>query len=50
MTKKAYIIGYNHMDLVWRRCFEDHSYFEGNVIRPYSDIEEAQFDQWLELV
>lgn len=50
MNKKAYIICYNHMDPVWRRCFENHFEFEGNVIRPYSDIEEAQFDQWLKIV
>jgi hypothetical protein len=29
------------MDEIWRRCFRDHFYYEGNVIRPYAEIEEA---------
>ncbi|HHW47729.1 MAG TPA: hypothetical protein GXX14_03815 [Clostridiaceae bacterium] len=50
MDKKAYIICLNHMDPLWRRCFNEHYNFEGSVIRPYSDIEEALFDQWLDII
>jgi len=49
-VKKAYIICDNHMDPLWRRCFEDHFYYRGNVVRPYAQIEEALFERWLAIV
>jgi alpha-mannosidase len=44
------IICINHMDLLWRRCFEDHFSYRDNIIRPYADLEELIFDRWLEIV
>ena len=48
--KKVYIYNQNHMDILWRRCFEDHFYEGGHIVRPYTDIEEALFDSWIEIV
>ncbi|MGE5551740.1 MAG: glycoside hydrolase family 38 C-terminal domain-containing protein [Bacteroidota bacterium] len=48
--KKAYVICDNHMDPLWRRCFRNHFYYHGNVVRPYAQIEEALFERWLAIV
>ena len=48
--KKLYIVARNHMDPSWRRCFTDHYTYKGNVIHPYSDIEEALISQYLEFI
>lgn len=48
--KKVYVVCFNHMDEIWRRCFRDHFCYEGNVIRPYSEIEEALFNQWIKTI
>ena len=48
--KKAYVICDNHLDPLWRRCFENHFYYHGNVVRPYAQIEEALFERWLAIV
>lgn len=50
MLKKVYIVSRNHMDPTWRRAFEDHFYYQDNVMRPYSDIEEFQFTNWIEIM
>ena len=38
------------MDPSWRRCFTDHYTYGGNVIHPYSDIEEALISQYLDFI
>ncbi len=48
--KKLLIVARNHMDPSWRRCFTHHYTYKGNVIRPYSDIEEALISQYLDFV
>lgn len=48
--KTLYIIARNHMDPSWRRCFTDHYTYGGNVIHPYSDIEEALISQYLDFI
>ena len=48
--KTALVICDNHMDPTWRRCFEDHFYFQGTVVRPYAQIEGALFDSWLDII
>ncbi len=45
--KKLIITARNHMDPSWRRCFTHHYTYGGNVIHPYSDIEEALISQYL---
>lgn len=48
--KTLYVIARNHMDPSWRRCFTEHFYYEpaGGVVRPYSDIEEAQILEYMD--
>ena len=48
--KTLYIIARNHMDPSWRRCFTDHYTYGGNIIHPYSDIEEALISQYLDFI
>ncbi|MBQ7337144.1 MAG: hypothetical protein IJW40_01685 [Clostridia bacterium] len=48
--KKLMIVARNHMDPSWRRCFTNHYTYGGNVIHPYSDIEEALISQYLDFV
>ncbi len=43
-----YVMGRNHLDLTWRRCFERYFSHEGYVIRPYSEIEEQLLDWWFD--
>ena len=38
--KKLFIIPNQHMDLVWRRCFERDFQFGGQNFVPYADLEE----------
>lgn len=45
--KKLIITARNHMDPSWRRCFTNHYTYGGNIIHPYSDIEEALISQYL---
>ena len=48
--KTLYLIARNHMDPSWLRCFTDH--FDhpetGEVVRPYSDIEELQILEYMD--
>ena len=48
--KKVHIIARNHMDPSWLRCFTDHfSHPEtGEIVRPYSDIEELQILEYMD--
>ena len=48
--KTLYVTARNHMDPSWRRCFTEHFYYEGvkGIIRPYSDIEEAQILEYMD--
>lgn len=48
--KKAYVICDNHMDPIWRRCFENHFTYRNTVVRSYAQIEEALFDSWIDIV
>ncbi|MCL2351998.1 MAG: glycosyl hydrolase-related protein [Firmicutes bacterium] len=47
--KTALVICDNHMDITWRRCFEDHFRYKGTVVRPYAQIEGALFDSWIDI-
>jgi hypothetical protein len=38
----------DHHDPIWCRSFEEHFRLRGRVVRPYSDIEELQFERWWE--
>jgi len=48
--KKVYIIARNHMDPSWLRCFTDHFRHAqtGDIVRPYSDIEETQILEYMD--
>ncbi|MBO5670638.1 MAG: hypothetical protein J6S41_03735, partial [Clostridia bacterium] len=48
--KQLRIVARNHMDPSWRRCFTQHYTYGGNVIHPYSDIEEELINQYLDFV
>ena len=48
--KKLLVITRNHMDPSWRRCFTAHYTYRGDVIRPYSDIEEELIGQHLDFM
>lgn len=48
--KKVYFFNQNHMDIIWLRCFEEHFCEEGHIVRPYTDIEEALFESWIDIV
>lgn len=48
--RKLHLIAKNHMDPSWLRCFTDHFNHPvtGNVIRPYSDVEEMQILEYMD--
>ena len=48
--KTLYLIARNHMDPSWLRCFTDHFPHPGNgdVVRPYADIEELQILEYMD--
>ena len=48
--KKLYLIARNHMDPSWLRCFEDPFTHPdtGDIVRPYSDIEELQILEYMD--
>ena len=47
--KQLYVIAKNHMDPSWLRCFTDHfRERDGNVMRPYSDLEELQILEYMD--
>ena len=48
--KKVHIIARNHMDPSWLRCFTDHfpHPVTGEIVRPYSDIEELQILEYMD--
>ncbi|MBP3322666.1 MAG: hypothetical protein J6M16_00570 [Clostridia bacterium] len=47
--KKLYLVARNHMDPSWLRGFCDHFKTEdGNIIRPYSDVEEQQILEYMD--
>lgn len=48
--KKLLITSRNHMDPSWLRCFTNHYTRNGEVIRPYSDIEEELISQHLDFM
>ena len=39
MKKKVFIMVQNHMDPMWRRCFERDIHYKGQVFVPYADLE-----------
>lgn len=48
--KQLYLIAKNHMDPSWLRCFTDHfrAPDSGEVVRPYSDLEELQILEYMD--
>ena len=48
--KQLYLIAKNHMDPSWLRCFTDHfrDAGSGDVVRPYSDLEELQILEYMD--
>ncbi|MCR5688661.1 MAG: hypothetical protein K6G71_00260, partial [Clostridiales bacterium] len=48
--KTLYLIAKNHMDPSWLRCFTDHARdpATGDVVRPYSDLEEIQILEYMD--
>ena len=50
MMKQLYLIAKNHMDPSWLRCFTDHfrAPDSGEVVRPYSDLEELQILEYMD--
>lgn len=48
--KRVYIVARNHMDPSWLRCFKDHFNHpdSGDVVRPYSDVEELQILEYMD--
>ena len=47
--KKLYIIPNQHMDLVWRRCFDRDLEFDGQNFVSYADIEQIYIDDSIAL-
>lgn len=47
--KKLYIIPNQHMDLVWRRCFDRDIQYGGQNFVSYSDIEQIYIDDSIKL-
>lgn len=49
MKKKLYMIPNQHMDLVWRRCFDRDIVFQGQNFVSYADLEEIYIKDSLAL-
>lgn len=47
--KKLFIIPNQHMDLVWRRCFQRDFQFHGQNFVPYGDIEQFYIEDSIAL-
>jgi len=49
MAKLVLVIPHYHMDPVWRRAFDRSVEINGVVMRPYTEVEAAIINKWLEL-
>lgn len=49
MLKDILIIGHNHFDPVWRRCFDRRAVYNGVTVRSYTEVEDLVTSRWLEL-
>ena len=49
MASEVLVIGHNHFDPMWRRCFLAEATFEAVTVKPYADVEERVLSQWLEM-
>ena len=47
--REILILGHNHFDLMWRRCFLADAVYNGVTVKPYADIEERVLSTWLAL-
>ncbi len=48
-TRTMLILGHNHFDLMWRRCFLADAVYNGVTVKPYADIQERVLNAWLAL-
>ena len=49
MKKKIFVMVQNHMDPMWRRCFERDIYYKGQVFVPYADLEAFYIEDNIQL-
>lgn len=49
MAKNVLFIPHNHLDPVWRRCFDRPAYYGGVTVRSYADLEELVINRFLAL-
>lgn len=49
MTRTILVLGHNHFDPTWRRCFRADAIYEGVTVRSYAELESRILDAWLEL-
>ncbi len=47
--REILILGHNHFDPMWRRCFLADAEYNGVTVKPYADIEEQVLSAWLAL-
>lgn len=47
--REILVLGHNHFDPMWRRCFQADAVYNGVTVKPYADIEERVLDAWLAL-
>ena len=49
MSSTITVIGHNHFDPTWRRCFKRQATYNGVTVRGYAEIEELVVKAWLGL-
>jgi alpha-mannosidase len=49
MTKNILFIPHNHLDPIWRRCFDRPAHHSGVTVRSYAEVEELIIDRFLDL-
>ena len=47
--REVLVLGHNHFDPMWRRCFKTDAVYNGVTVKPYIDIEELVLSKWLAL-
>ena len=50
MPKTIYIVGHDHFDPLWVRCFRRTAVYSGTHLRPYAEGEALVFDTWRRLL
>jgi len=48
-VREILVLGHNHFDPMWRRCFLADAVYNGTTVKPYADIEALVLDGWLAL-